>query len=361
MLKINSFKLAMVTCIASLTIVSCSKLDDVQPSASINVPEDLSQSLVTTTTTSTSSKITAGTTLQLGINGHPFSDAPYTATDATKQIQLIKGMGMSWYRINVQSTSDGSITVPYLSNPLIKAAAAGNVKLLPMLYPRTLSYSVSESASYKAGKLLGSNFAAKNGQYFTYYELGNDLDLKALLPNKTGTSQAHYDRDKFNIIAAYLKGMDEGIKSKDPDAKTMISAGWLHYGFLRMLEWYGVKFDVVAYHWYSEMEAIAPKAPYYISDITEKLHSLFPGKPIWITETNLRYKDVSTHEQDQNNFLSKFITKCKNNPKVKVLLIYELFDEPYKSTLEGNYGIIKWTDPYTAWLKKTVANNLTTN
>jgi hypothetical protein len=353
-------KIYAAVAIAFLTVTSCSKTSEVQPATSASTVDVVPKTLATTSTSS--SKITVvGSTLQLGINGHPLSDAPYIATSATDQMQILKNMGMSWYRIAVQSTSDGSITVPYLSNPLIKAAAAANVKLLPMLYPRTMSLSMSESAAYTAGKLLGSNFAAKNGQYFTYYELGNDLDLKALLPNTTGASQKDYDQAKFKIIAAYLKGMDVGIKSKDPDAKTIISAGWLHYGFLRELEGYGVNYDIVGYHWYSEMEGAARNAPYYIDDITVKLNSLFPSKPLWITETGLRYKNVSTHEEDQNAFLSKFITKCKNNPKIKVLMIYELFNEPYKSTLEANYGILKWTNPYSIWAPKLVATNLTIN
>lgn len=360
MSKNNLFKIAIVACIASLTGISCSKTADDQPTPSVNVPNDLSQSQSIVSAASTKISV-AGSNLQLGINGHPLGDAPYIATPATKQIQLLKDMGMNWYRINVTSMADGSITVPKLFSPLLTAAAAGNVHLLPMLYPRTLSYSVSESASYKAGKEVGANFAAKYGKYFSYYELGNDLDLKALLPNTTGAAQANYDRTKFNIIAAYLKGMDEGIKSKDAGAKTIISAGWLHYGFLRMLDWYGVKFDVVGYKWYSEMEAIAPNPPNDIPDITVKLSSLFPGKPIWIVEANSRYKAVSTYEQSQNTFLTNFIAKCKKNPQVKVFLVYELFNEPYKSTLEGNYGILKWTTQYTQWSNKIVANNLKIN
>src|SRR6195952_2121838 len=202
MSKNNLFKIAIVACIASLTGISCSKTADDQPSPSVNVPNDLSQfqSLVN----AASAKISvAGSTLQLGINGHPLGDAPYIATSATKQISLLKDMGMNWYRVNVTSTSDGSITMPDLFGPLLSAAAAGNVHLLPMLYPRTLSYSVSESASYQAGKVVGANFAAKYKQYFTYYELGNDLDLKPLLPNTTGASQVDYDQAKFKTIAAY--------------------------------------------------------------------------------------------------------------------------------------------------------------
>lgn len=356
----NQLKIVSLTGIACLFFASCSRKDDVQPSASTTPA--FSEEVQALAATSSNKISVAGSSLELGVVGHPMGDAPYVQTSATKQISLIKGMGMTWYRVGFQTTSDGTISVPYLFEPLRAAAAAGGVKLLPMLYTRTLDLNASQSASYQAGKTLGANFAAKYGQYFTYYDLGNDLELKVLLPKTTGASQANYDRTKFNVIAAYLKGMDEGIKSKDPDAKTMVSAGWLHYGFIRMLDWYGVKFDVVAYHWYSEMENIAPKAPYYIPDITKKLASLFPNKPIWITEFNLRYKDVSTHETDQNAFISSFIAKCKNNPQVKVAIIYELFNEPHKdSMLESNYGIIKWATPFTVWSKKLVANNLTVN
>jgi len=358
MLKKNQLKIVSLTGFACFILASCSRKDDVQPVETTLQPSQEMQSLASVSSTS---KISiSGSSLQLGISGHPLGDAPYIKTPPTKQIQLIKGMGMNWYRVDVQTTSDGTVTVPYLFEPLREAAAAGKVNILPMLYTRTLDLSASTSAAYKAGKTIGSNFAAKYGQYFTYYELGNDLELKLLLPNKTGASQDDYDRAKFNVVASYLKGMDEGIKSKDAGAKTMIAAGWLHYGFLRMLDWSGVKFDVVAYHWYSEMEAIAPNSPTNIPDITKKLSTLFPDKPIWFTEINQRYKNTSTYEKDQNAFLSKFITKCKNNPQVKVAIIYELFNEPQKSSaLEANYGIIKWTTPYTVWLKKLVANNLT--
>jgi hypothetical protein len=339
----------------SVTFSSCSKQDNPQPETTVMATAPVESSDLLLATTSPSSSMT-GSGLMLGINGH-MGDAPYLATSPTKQIQILKDRGMKWYRLNVQTKSDGTASSSNLLEALQAAATAGGVKILPMLYLRTLDYSKSQAEAYQSGKTLGGNFAAKYGRYFDYYNLGNDLELPLLYSNKSGQSQNDYNRAKFNVVAAYLKGMDEGIKAKDPGAKTMISAGWLHYAFLRMCDWYGVKFDVVGYNWYSDMEAPAAKSPYYIPDITKKLASLFPDKPIWFTEFNYRYKSTSTttNETDQNAFVTKFVAKCKANPQVKVAILYQLFDEPYKSGNEKNYGILKWTSQYTTWANKTLS------
>ncbi|MDB5062852.1 MAG: hypothetical protein JWP67_2695 [Mucilaginibacter sp.] len=349
----NYFKKSLIlACVLGVTFSSCSKQDNLQPEPAVMAAPVQSTDLLLAATSPASNL--SGPGLMLGINGH-MGDAPYLATSPAKQIQALKDRGMTWYRLNIQTKSDGTASSSSLLEALQSAATNGGVKILPMLYLRTLDYSKSQATSYQLGKTLGSNFAAKYGKYFTYYNLGNDQELRLLYPNKTGQNSSDYDRAKFNVVAAYLKGMDEGIKSKDSDAKTMIGAGWLHYGFLKMCESYGVKFDVVAYQWYSDMEAPAAKS-HNIPDITKKLSSLFPNKPIWFTEFNFRYKaNSSTNETDQNAFVTKFIAKCKANPQVKVAIVYQLFDEPYKGTQERSYGILKWTNQYSTWANKTLS------
>jgi hypothetical protein len=345
---------AMITVVAALAALSsCKKNDDVQP---LNLENTAN---ITATSTATANIDIAGSGMVLGINGHPLGDDAYKGVTAATQIDLLKSMGMGIYRINILSQSDGTCTVPKVLTPLLEAAANGKVTLLPMLTPRTLNYSVSEADAYAAGKTLGANFASKYAANFKYYDLGNDLDVKSILSGKDGKIQADYDQKKLHITAAYLKGMNDGIKSNDADAQTMISAGWVHWGFIQFCESYGVKFDILAYHWYSDMEEVALRSTSnHIEDITVKLNSLFPGKPIWITETNARPKDVSIYEAYQNTFLTSFINKCKANPTVKALLIYELFNEPYKSAAENNYGVTNWVTPYTKWSNKVVANTL---
>jgi hypothetical protein len=344
MKKTLFLKTALLTWFLAVTFASCKKEVNIEPATETKALVSNSTSLLLSSTARFSSL--TGTGLMLGINGH-LGDAPYLATPPAKQIELLNERGITWYRLNVQTLSDGTASASKLLEALQTAATNGGVKILPMLYLRNLNYADSEAISYEKGKLRGANFAAKYGQYFTYYNLGNDLELPLLMPLKTGQSESHYYREKFNVVAAYLKGMDEGIKSQDTDAKTMITAGWLHYGFLRMCEWYGVKFDIVSYNWYSDMEVGAAKGP-KIPDITLKLSALFPKKPIWFTEFNYRYKTASlTNEADQNTFVTNFLAKCKANPQVKVAMVYQLFDEPYKTGDEGSYGILKWPTPYT--------------
>ncbi|TFF33278.1 glycosyl hydrolase [Mucilaginibacter psychrotolerans] len=350
----NSLKsLTALVCAASL-LASCKK-DSFIHEKTTTPPSSLASAKLETTSIQLSSTLSAP--FILGVNGHPLGDVAYLDVPASDQVNMIKKMGMGIYRINILSTSDGTCTVPKVLQPLLDAAAANKITLLPMLTPRTLSYNDSEMDAYQKGKTLGGNFAAKYASVFKFYDMGNDIDLATLLAGKDGRVTEDYNLSKLRIAAAYLKGMSEGIHANDPDAQTMISAGWVHWGFIKFCETNGVKFDVLAYHWYSDMEAAIVRAKSLnITDITLTLNKLFPDKPIWITETNFRADNLSTLESDQNTFLTSFITKCKANPTVKAVLVYELFDEPYKNGAEKNYGIAKWVTPYLKWINKMVAN-----
>jgi len=349
MIKNSSKSLMALVCAVIFALASCKK-------DSVVLPEKTSSELSTAVSPGLTTNAINSTAFELGVNGHPLGDLAYLGIPASVQVEMIKKLGMGIYRIDIMTTSDGSCTVPKVLQPLLDAAAAGKITLLPMLTPRTLKYADSEEDAYQNGKLMGANFAAKYGNVFKYYDLGNDMDVKSILSGKDGRVTEDYDRKKLVATAAYLKGMSEGIHENDNDAQTMISAGWVHWGFIKFCEAYGVKYDILAYHWYSDMEAAIARSPSLkITDITLTLNNLFPGKPIWITETNFRPADLSTMESDQNKFLTAFIAKCKVNPTVKAVLVYELFDEPYKKGDEQHYGIVKWASLYSDWLYKQVA------
>ncbi|HWV70523.1 MAG TPA: glycosyl hydrolase [Pseudosphingobacterium sp.] len=300
------------------------------------------------------------TSLEIGINGHPLGTRPYTSIPASEQINLLKQMGMSIYRIDVQSrNNDGRITVPGLYNPLKKAADTAGIKLLPVLIPRTLNFKNTEAESYRWGRALGAKFARRYRSDFTYYNIANELDNRCILPFRTGDKESDYNLRRFKIIAAYLKGMNDGIKAMDPDAKTIINAGWMHYEYLLMLERYGVKFDIVGYQWYDEMEILAALL-FNIHDITTFLSSKFT-KPIWFTEFNARDKFGILDERIQSDFIRNFLEKCQNNPQVHAAIIYQLFNEPQKFGQEAHYGIFKWLIHYTQYTPKIYARQALVN
>lgn len=287
----------------------------------------------------------------LGVNGHPINQTAYGSTPAYKQIGLLKKLGMSVYRIDVPfSASTGQITPLSFYTKIKSSADSAGITLLPMVPTATLDFAGTETAAYQSGYNRAFNFASLYKNDFTYYNLGNELD-NACIISGTGRNVSDYDSVKFKIIAAHLKGMDEGVKAADPTAQTMVVAGWLHYKYLQMLEGYGVNFNIVAYHWYDNMETLAAGSPYFIPDITEYLADKFT-KPIWFTETGSKNPGGTKPDSVQRNFLNSFLTKCQNNPQVKAAIIYELLDEPYFSGTEAHYGLYRWITPYSAFAPK---------
>lgn len=341
-LKMKKNKFLIFATTGLLLLTACSK-------------EELQEENLQAPETSMATQTNTSSKFFYGVNGHPLGTIAYTSVPAQTQINLLKRMGMNIYRIDVHSqAANGYMSMPHLYEPLKRAADAAGITLLPMLYARDLELNLSMTEAYNRGRVTGDRFARRYADDFTYYNIGNEFDTKCLLSSSlSGEKVSHYDQRKFKIIASYLKGMDEGIKSKDPTAKTIINTNWMHYQYLLMLERFGVKFDIVGYHWYDEMESLAVKN-HNITDMPKFLATKFK-KPIWFLEIGVRDKDGTKPEAKQKAFLDSFIAKCRNTPQVKAAIIYQLFDEPRKPSLEANYGIFKWLNTYSSYTAKSFA------
>lgn len=333
-----------------ITNAACSKPPLPPNDSDLEVPADSSATAPADTVPP------AETNFYLGVNGHPVNQAAYMKISPTEQIKLVKSLGMSIYRVDITTNEQGLIKMHdrYLS--LKRAADSAKVTLLPMLYPGSLDFEATEEVSYQVGYEIGAAFVSNYQDDFVYYNIANELDTKCILPNKSGELADHYDPAKFKVIAARLKGMDDGIKSVHKDAKTMVNAGWMHYRYLLMLEEYGVNFDIVAYHWYDEMEKLAVKM-YDITDITQFLSQRF-SKPIWFTEINIRNRTGTVDDKVQRDFLNSLIAKCKKNPQVHAAIVYELFNEPVFQSMESHYGLFDWIKPHTEYIPKLWAKEI---
>lgn len=327
------------------------------------------QELAQPDTALTEAKLTQNTVplqrknFSFGINGHPIGVPSYMSQTAEYQADLLNRMGMDTYRIDVLTQADGSLSSYSwnLFRRIQETTSAKNIRILPMVYTRTLRYSMTEEEAYDAGYRLGSGFAQRYGHLFTYYNTGNELQLNFLDSTRhiTGQLREHYNYEKFVVAASYLKGMGKGIKDNDSDAQIIINACWTHFGYFDLLQDYGVPFDIVGWQWYDDMEREAPKAG--INDITTVLAERYK-KPIWFTEVGTRIRKTPDYEQLQHDFTLSFIEKCRQNPQVHTVLLYELFDrQQERSHLEANYGILKWRGPNNTGIRRTIlANRLLT-
>lgn len=297
---------------------------------------------------------TPQTDFTLGIGGELYYREEYSVIPISKQLDIIKGLGLDFYRINLPVSANGSLSSPAPLQELLKAASERKLQILPTLYLRGLDYTLTETVAYEKGKALGLGFATRYGEYFTYYELGYEQENALIVLNAAGTEESDYHAGKFKILAQFLKGVNEGIKAKDITGKTIINARWLHYTYLKMLENAGVAFDIIGYHWFSKYEKDALEQ-FGITNIADKLSSLFT-KPIWFTAVNRTNGSYTNNESDQQEWLVNFINTYRNKPSVKAIFVEGLVDNAAAATPEYRFkGIAKWRTDDSSWTLKSFA------
>jgi len=285
-----------------------------------------------------------------GINGHPVSDVDYVESSLDQQLNLIKEHQLDFYRFDVRINEAGEVIWnPERFQELLIKSRQMEIELLPVILINQFlgDYKISESEAFRRGKVQMEGFTKKYGSYINYYALGNEQDIRIINEKTDGKFTSDYDYEKFKIVAAYLQGMEEGIKSIKPEAKTIVnSAGWLHYGYYQLLKENNVNYDILGYHWYSFTDS-------YSRDFGEGnnmniIRNRF-SKPIWLTEINRADGSRGDYYNNQARLMERFIEDLNNHPQIKGFFIYELYDQPALSQSENSkypqseFGIIKWT------------------
>ncbi|MCO5948247.1 glycosyl hydrolase [Mucilaginibacter flavidus] len=281
----------------------------------------------------------------LGVNGHPLNHKVYLSTPVATQASLLKSLGMSYYRVDIGTDLNGTITNESKFLELATVFQQNNLKILPMLYPHGYEQCNDALTAYNLGKKMAGGFATKYGKYFDHYEIANEIDLK-LLKKRTldGKDTSDYDSAKSKIICNFLKGMNDGVKESDPTAKTIINMCETHSGFIKLLKSYNINFDIIGQHWYSNK--MYSQSVDYQNTVNDLLAVYNYKKPIWITEFNQFWGSINRREESQSAILNDFINNCSKNKMIQALFIYELLDEPDlkmsdKMQYEKKFGIVE--------------------
>ena len=93
------------------------------------------------------------------------------------------------------------------------------------------------------------------------FELSNELDLKCMKHDgigRNGMVVDDYNQTAWRRYRAILSGLAAGVADGcGARAERVINTGgWLHFGFLELLRQAAIPYEIVAWHWYSEMGLI---------------------------------------------------------------------------------------------------------
>lgn len=277
--------------------------------------------------------------LRLAVCCHP-NHTDLMPIDWDGAFASMKGCGADLCRIDWGSDWD-------LQEDILAAADRAGVELLPVLFPPRPGDG-TEQASYDAAKAYARECGERYRGRVRYFELSNELDCRCMTkwPNggdRDGAAITDYDETLYAPIRGMLRGLAEGLRETHPEALRIIdAAGWLHFGFIDLLMRDQVPFDILAWHWYSEMGSMLKPAKSYSGEYVVMDRLAAYGKPVWITEGNARNGSLGRSEQEQRQIVMETVRSLAADGRAQVYTLYELFDEPQllPSGGEAFYGIV---------------------
>lgn len=287
----------------------------------------------------------------MGVSGHPLTEPAYLGVPFSRQLNLVKELGATWYRIDLPPTRFQFDRM----DRLVAMARRRGVTILPILFsPITYEDKKDPEEVRKVARDYAFRVVSRYRSEIKYWALDNETDGDSILqPGEAageghgakdldGDKPEHYHQGRYEWARAALMGLGEGVRAADPEAKRIVnSAGWLHYGFIERIVNDDVPFEIIAWHWYSEMGDI--------TDVGDKHFNLLShledfGKPIWITEGNRREGGPPGEEEEQAEYLAGAIRGMASlYPRVRGYFVYELLDEPNfgPDSVESHYGLYR--------------------
>jgi len=291
---------------------------------------------------------------QWGVNGHPVTQLGYFDVPLAEQVDLVAESGAGWYRVDLGAGDFAASTARF--DELLTDAERRRIRLLPVLSssPGGRTESATPEQIHAAAAAFARVVAGRYRGRVTHWELGNELDIEALIRkgdrlrdgtrwtwgDPDGSRPGDYEEGRYQRAKAEILGLGDGVRAADPGAVTLVdTSGWLHYGFIeRLVKEDRVPFDILAWHWYSEMGDITRVQG--TLDLVGYLKRY--GKPLWLTEVSRRTGSGGGGEREFAEFVSHSVARLGANPGIGGLFIYELLDEPYFGEGgESHYGLVE--------------------
>lgn len=291
--------------------------------------------------------------LYWGVTGHPLTQIGYINVPISTQLDLLTDLGVSWYRFDVPSNTLTNMDSLSRFDHLVNESMRRKIRLLPILFS---AFSQDKNASAERVQIEAFTYAKKIVSRYkgkvTHWELNNELENYAMIKNgetlrsgkswhfgvPDGSDPDVYESKRYQIAKAEILGLYRGMKAADANAVAIVNGGWLHYGFIeRLVNEDHVPFDVLAWHWYSEMgEMNKIRGNLNLIEILKRYN-----KPLWVTEISLR--NCNHKEMEQAEYITESVAKIGADSNIGAVFLYELFDQPYfgEGNEESHFGLVE--------------------
>lgn len=259
--------------------------------------------------------------------GLKIGPVPYSKTSVQSQIDLLKELGATDARANVENEQT--------TNDEVVNYSQSNHLLLTLILEPTAQ--ISAYADYYA---YAKNIASRYKGKVAYYQLGNEASGVAIKQGFPGSKTTDYDDQKYAGLKVMLKGLYDGVHDADPSAKTIVSANWLGTGIYDRLAADKINYDIIGWDWYSDMgtDLIVSQNGTTIN-IPEYLKKY--NKPFWVVELNRRQGTIDNNFNAQSDFIKTFVNNVASHGNVQGVFIYPLTDQCGKDKEEfGRMGLV---------------------
>jgi hypothetical protein len=184
------------------------------------------------------------------------------------------------------------------------------------------------------------DFAARLGEKYRerieIFQFLNEISGTAIKPGHSGFVFEDYEGEKYLEIRELLRGLTDGLASTHPRAKRLISAHWLGIGIVDQLIKDRVSFEIVGWHWFSDMGPDPVKIPLSTdrgvpAEFNGQIfnlpaHFTEQGKEFWITETNLERGSLDGKEYEQATYLENILKVVAETEEVTGFFYFRLTD-----------------------------------
>lgn len=273
-----------------------------------------------------------------GVNGHPLGGGgvygEHTGVTLAQQMALLKDLGVRWYRCDVAARDPEPGVWPHCDelDSIVPAAEVATIQIYPTLHAphelrpfETMPDRFSNEQIYQMCFEHARDAARKWRGRIKVWDLSNETDGWTIRGGD-GDQREHYDPILIDAAAALLRGQADGIRAGDPGAKVALNVGgWLHTAFVDLMLEKGLQFDILDWHWYSEMGRIDRVEKRGDFNLLAQL--LRYGKPLWLGEVNAR---PNMPPDQAHAWLIETLrtARAHRDRGVEALFVYELLDLP---------------------------------